>query len=84
MLLFRNFLLAAAGTFGLLEMFKSEDLLNTGSDPAAMVVKAIITITVGLLSTFLTRLFRNYKSRINKTSKTRSTKNASRSHQSKK
>ena len=59
MLELRSFVIAAAGTFGLLEVTNSEVLLPTESDPESLVIKTIITVVVGLLSTLLTRLFRN-------------------------
>nr|WP_321452407.1 hypothetical protein [uncultured Carboxylicivirga sp.] len=54
----RNFILASAGTLGLLEASNSEALMPTDSDPETMVIKAIITLAVGALSSLLTRLFK--------------------------
>ena len=54
----RNFIIASAGTFGLLEASNSEALMPTDSDPETMALKAIITLAVGALSTFLTRIIR--------------------------
>lgn len=79
MLQIRNFLPAAAGTLGLLELFESEDLLMNETDLAALAIKALITLTVGLLSSFLTRLFRKDKSMKNKPSKSTHIKKAIRS-----
>jgi len=58
MLELRSFLLAAAGTFGLLEVTNSELLLPPDSDPESLTIKAIITLMVGAFSTLLTRLIK--------------------------
>ncbi|WP_430817853.1 hypothetical protein [Carboxylicivirga sp. RSCT41] len=59
----RSFLIASAGTLGLLEVTNSEQLLPTDSDPETLALKALITLVAGLLSTFLTRIFRKNKDR---------------------
>ncbi|MCG8580023.1 MAG: hypothetical protein MI866_08905 [Bacteroidales bacterium] len=59
----RSFLIASAGTLGLLEVTNSEQLMPTDSDPETLALKALITLVAGLLSTFLTRVFRKTKGR---------------------
>jgi len=54
----RNFLLGACGTLGLLEVTNSENMLAPDSDPEAMLMKTVITLFVGGLSTLLTHLFK--------------------------
>ncbi len=63
MLELRNFMLGACGTLGILEVTNSEAFLPTESEPEVLVVKALITLVVGGLSTVLTRIIRQRQGR---------------------
>lgn len=54
----RSFLIAAASTFSLLEVTNSEAYLPTGSDLQSLVLKALITLLVGTISSVVTRVIR--------------------------
>ncbi|MBS2214022.1 hypothetical protein KEM09_21620 [Carboxylicivirga mesophila] len=79
MLELRNFMLGACGTLGILEVTNSEALLPTESEPEVLVVKALITLLVGGLSTVVTRVIRQRQDRQKRKTPTRRRKQVSKS-----
>jgi hypothetical protein len=59
----RSFLLAAGGTLGLLEVTNSEVYLAAESEPEYLLTKALITLIAGTVSTIVTHLLKQSKSK---------------------
>ncbi|TAJ06836.1 hypothetical protein DMA11_22425 [Marinilabiliaceae bacterium JC017] len=72
----RNFIIAATGTLGLLEIAENGDLLPHDTELQIVLVKALITLAAGLLTTVLTQIFRKMsQNRINRKKKSNNSKN---------
>jgi len=59
----KNFALGAIGTLGLIQITDDQAIQNAVEDPQTTLIKTVITLLAGILTTVLTRWFKKKQQR---------------------